>query len=282
MEERLLDLLFEIGTSEYKPVEGSAGYIVLKDGRVFNKFTGRTVSGVSLKGKFVAAHRLVAMAFVPNPNPRKFTRVSRIKGDSTCNHYTNLKWVAPPERGAPKKRVPECKEGEKFVDIPDFPRYKVSTHGRIYSDRINSTLSGKYHALCHADGRTVRVSASKLTAQAFVPNPKGHTNVGYIDGDYLNTHYKNLKWVGVLAWKGMALPVETWLMDDDRRFSVRELCKLMGWDGRTLRRHIGDGHIPEPEVIKLRSLNKAPSVKHEFWTLRTLRAAEAGINTNPK
>ena len=38
-------------------------------------------------------HRLVALAFVPNPRPDIFTHVDHIDGNQFNNHYTNLRWL---------------------------------------------------------------------------------------------------------------------------------------------------------------------------------------------
>jgi len=48
-----------------------------------------------LQDKFV--HRMVATAFVHNPDPETFTVVDHIDGDKLNNHYTNLEWVTQSE-----------------------------------------------------------------------------------------------------------------------------------------------------------------------------------------
>lgn len=45
---------------------------------------------VSVKGRSVAVHRLVAMAYVPNPNGYKL--VVHMDTDTLNNHHSNLQW----------------------------------------------------------------------------------------------------------------------------------------------------------------------------------------------
>lgn len=60
-------------------------------------------NGNSRKEQYV--HRLVAMAFLPNPAPENLTQVNHIDGIRTNNCVSNLEWVTSQENAAHGKRV---------------------------------------------------------------------------------------------------------------------------------------------------------------------------------
>jgi len=93
---------------------GRTSYFIAKDGRVLSaptatvldgspsspgalckeiaSFNGKGYRRVRLAGKNFKVHRLVAEAFVPNPD--NLPHVIHIDGNRTNNHFSNLKWSA--------------------------------------------------------------------------------------------------------------------------------------------------------------------------------------------
>lgn len=109
-------------------------YYVTEDGKVFNKFKqlspvfngrGYLVLGLMIDGKrkTIAIHRLVALAFIDNPN--NLPEVNHIDGNRTNNSVSNLEWISHSDnirhsynlenRSAVGANNANCKYNEKTI-----------------------------------------------------------------------------------------------------------------------------------------------------------------------
>jgi len=90
------------GIVVWKDISGLPGYEVSSSGHVRNKETRKrlaeNVNGsssrylrVTISKRHYAVHRLVAMAFIPNPEG--YAEVDHISRDKTDNGIANLRWV---------------------------------------------------------------------------------------------------------------------------------------------------------------------------------------------
>ena len=151
-----------------KPIAGFEGkYFIYDDGRVYRakckfrrnsiflKPLGKRYLRVSLqkdrKAKFFSIHRLVALAFVPNPDNKPIA--NHKDGDKHNNLFTNLEWNTPREnlmhsievlkrnRNTEKQRLSAVKVGKKKRILTMEQAQEIrTTHKNVFA-RI---LSEKY------------------------------------------------------------------------------------------------------------------------------------------
>lgn len=110
----------------YKNIDGYPNYEVSDEGEVRNKQTGRILKGIldgrgylqvglCVKGKKTKflIHRLVALAFIPNPDNLLF--VDHVNGNRINNHIDNLRWGTKQENCRNRKLSKNNTSGIKGV-----------------------------------------------------------------------------------------------------------------------------------------------------------------------
>lgn len=143
-------------------------YTINTQGKVKNIRNGKYINGsilhsyhyVNLRwnGKQInrAVHRLVAIAFIPNPN--NYNLVDHIDGDRLNNCVENLRWVTPIENSSNKHldKTPKKPEFKLYFIEKDFKneiwkqykntKYYVSNLGRVKN--INGYILSGTKSMC--------------------------------------------------------------------------------------------------------------------------------------
>lgn len=92
-------------------------------------------------------------------------------------------------------------ENEIAKQIENYPKYWITTEGRVWSDFSNKWLTLTVnqrgnHSRCYVSlGRGNKKYVHQLVAKAFIPNPLNLPEVDHKDTNGLNNNVKNLRWV---------------------------------------------------------------------------------------
>lgn len=141
-------------------------YSISKYGNIIDKRTCRQrnirynfkgYGKVNLDGKDYSVHRLVALAFVPNPNPKKYNIINHIDGNPSNNRWDNLEWCTVAhnnkhalwtglwsEEHAFKCKVRDYYTGEvkEFPSVGEAKRF-MGVHKATDLSRLNNVWFGK-------------------------------------------------------------------------------------------------------------------------------------------
>lgn len=136
-------------------------YEITAQGQVINKTNGHALKGqpnakgylrVSIGGKLMFIHRLVAEKYIPNPDNKE--QINHINGDKTDNRAENLEWVSNQENRnhAVKEKLhlqgEDCKQSkldwEKVNYIREHPEVTIKYFSELYSVS-RSTISDVRH-----------------------------------------------------------------------------------------------------------------------------------------
>lgn len=142
---------------------------------------------------------IVAEAWVPNPHGSR--SVYRIDKDVTNNRADNLGWKTT-NQTSKTRTVEQGPQGEEvWQTIQGAPGYEVSNLGSIRKDGSQRVYAprkrgGEPTAFITCSGRVMGIQVKRLVAQAFVPNPMGHTKVTRRHGSRpLSCRAEDLEWV---------------------------------------------------------------------------------------
>lgn len=187
---------------------------VNEEGQVRNDETGKFLKGTILhtyryinfrwngKQKNKSVHRLVAEAFLPNPD--NLPCIHHIDGDRLNNKLDNLKWVSEQENvkqaKPPKKQEKHFQgeiEGEEWRYFRDT-LYQISNKGRIKNTKTGRITYGakidsgyRRFEIYFQNGKHKRFLVHQLVYECFIsPN---FEEINHINGDKTDNRVENLE-----------------------------------------------------------------------------------------
>lgn len=199
-------------------------YLITNDGKLYNNKTNNWYKGrisdtgyldyiITVDGKQYSkrAHRLVAEAFIPNPN--NFPIVNHKDGNKLNNSVDNLEWVTNSmnlqhaiDNNLKKNTYTIINfegslDGEIWKDIFNNDKYKISNMGRVLNTRTNRILVGKKcgeykrYELTY-DGKHKNYLGHRLVYYAFNPDFDIFDTkriINHKDGNKSNNRLENLE-----------------------------------------------------------------------------------------
>ena len=195
-------------------------YAVNEKGEVFNTETNRELKGTIKHGyrlvqlwknnkpSMVRVHRLVATAFLPNPN--NLPIVHHKDNNRLNNNVDNLEWVSAAENSgyenklSPNSLLNTPKENDQDIWLPFRDSvYLISQTGKIKNSKTNKLLKGSLdddgyirYQLRLSTGRR-KFYGHRLVYETFCGNLISGMVVNHKDGIKTNNHVNNLEQITI-------------------------------------------------------------------------------------
>lgn len=200
--------------NEWKEVVDFPTYYISDKGEVWSYFSRRILNNKLLGGynrvfigRELSVHILVAKTFLENTNSGDI--VNHKNGIKTDNSVDNLEWCTFSENSLHSIHVlgnndnsqsyETCDPPIDAVKLPDFEDYLITNDGKVYSLKTHKYLKNMLNLYGYytVEANNKRCRVSRLVALAYLPPPPSteHKQVYHLNGNKLDNHYTNLKWV---------------------------------------------------------------------------------------
>ena len=187
---------------------------VNEEGQVRNDETGKFLKGTILhtyryinfrwnhRQKNKSVHRLVAEAFLPNPDNLPY--VHHIDGDRLNNRLENLRWVSEAENSQESKTLrTQEKQSQEDIDGEEWRYfrdtiYQVSNKGRVKNTKTGRKTYGskadcgyRRFTICFGDGKKKHFLVHQLVYECFVS--PDFDKINHINGNKMDNRVENLE-----------------------------------------------------------------------------------------